>query len=260
MDFFTTQDVLEAASAGTPEDPVTIGEGVSIQTALDKMFDAKFSQLPVEGNGRISGAISHRSIARVLKSFDDTGISDQKVGVALEDPTFVEPDRDIYDLFQTLAEDDYVLVGTPENLEGIMTRYDVFFFLEDQVRPFLLIGDIETALRQLFADAFEDVDHQIKQTFANRDDHNGSYNPPERLDQFNYWEYQTFISENWGALEEFFTADRSFVIGMIEDLQQIRHALFHFREAAESVDRDLIELTHKQVLEARQRARQAHQT
>ena len=257
MDFFTTQDVLEAASAGTPDDPVMVSARATIQTALEIMFDYKFSQLPVESDGRISGAVSFRSISRVLKSFDDTGISEQTVGIAVEDPTFVEPDRDIYDLFRTLAEDDYVLVGSPENLEGIMTRYDVFFFLEDQVRPFLLIGDIETALRQLFADAFEDVDYQIKETFTDRGDHNGSYDPPERLDQFNYWEYQTFIAANWDTLGEFFNADKSFVVGMIEDLQRIRHALFHFREGAENVDQDLIELTHKQVLEARQRAQQA---
>lgn len=256
MDFFTTQDVLDRASAGSPEEPETISVDASIQRALELMFDNNFSQLPVEADGRISGAISYRSISRVLKSFDDTGISQQSVGIALEEPEFVERDRDIYDLFETLAEDDYVLVGTPDNLQGIMTRYDVFFFLEDQVRPFLLIGDIETALRQLFATAFKDVDHQIEQTFADRSEHDDSYTPPERLEKFNYWEYQTFISTNWETLGEYFTADKDFVVDMIDDLGKIRNALFHFREAADSVDRDLVELAHMQVLEARQRARQ----
>lgn len=254
MDFFTTQDVLEQASAEAPDNPDTVGVNASIQTALTTMFENEFSQLPVEDDGRISGAISYRSISRVLKSFDGTDISQQDVGIALEDPEFVEQDRDIYELFETLAEDDYVLVGTSDNLEGIMTRYDVFSFLEDQVRPFLLIGDIESALRQLFAGAFDDVDHQIEQTFEDRDEHNGSYDPPERLEEFNYWEYQTFISANWDTLGGYFNADKKFIVGMIEELGEIRNALFHFREATDSVDQNLIQIAHKQVLEARERA------
>lgn len=254
MDFFTTEDVLEQATAGRPDEPETIRAEASIQSSLEKMFEYDFDQLPVEDDGRIVGVISYRSIARILKSFDDIDVSVQNTGFAMEEPEFVERDRDVYDLFETLAIDDYVLVGTPENLQGIMTRYDVFFFLEEQVRPFLLIGDIESALRNLFSHAFGDVEFRIEETFSQRAEHDESYDPPEELEDFGFWEYQTFIGSNWDELGEFFSADRSAVVDMVEEVGDIRNALFHFREAADSVDRDLIQIAHEQVLEARRLA------
>jgi CBS domain-containing protein len=257
MKFFTARDVLQQVTTADPTNPETIASTASIQTALERMFELNYSQLPVEESGEIIGAISHRSISRVVKSFDNPDINQQPVGIAVESPEFVDTDRDIYDLFETLAQDDYVLIGTPEKLEGIMTRYDVFTFLEDQVRPFLLIGEIEESLRRLFDHEYDDIENQIHTTFSDRAENDDSYEPPEQLQDFNFWEYQTFISTNWGDLQSYFDADRDLVVTMIEDLAAIRHALFHFRKEADSVDRDLIELAHRQIGGARQRAQKS---
>lgn len=254
MKFFTAQDVLEQVTTANPEDPEVVQSDEALQTALERMFEMDYSQLPVEESGEIIGAVSYRSISRVLKSFDGIDISRQPVGVAVEQPEFVNTDRDIYELFETLALDDYVLLGSPEQLEGIMTRYDVFTFLEYQVRPFLLMGEIEESLRQIFDNEYTDIEEQIQVTFADRAEHDDSYDPPESLHKFSFWEYQTFISKNWDDLSPHFPTDSDLTVSMVEELGKIRNALFHFREEADDVDRDIIELAHSQIIRARRRS------
>ncbi len=254
MEFYEARDVLQEVTTATPDDPVTIDVEADIQDALETMFDHEFTQLPVRDGDRITGVISYRSIARAIKSFDDTDINHHTVGFAVEEPVYVDLDADIYDLFRTLAREDYVLVGSPTELAGIMTRYDVFFFLEDRVRPFLLIGDIESALRDLFEAAFDDVERRIEETFADRLANDPSYTPSETPDDFGFWEYEIFVGRNWETLNQYFSVERDVVLEMIRELGDIRNALFHFRATADAVDTDLIEIAHSRILDAKARS------
>jgi CBS domain-containing protein len=245
MKFFTADDVLSYSTAPTPDEPVTVQLDDSIQKALEIMLENDFDQLPVLNNGSVEGTITYKSIVKYIKAIDEPRVEETSVKIVLDTgPEFVDPGHDIFELFETLAEDDYVLIGDHDNLEGILTRYDVFYFLEYQVQPFLKIGEIEQALRYLFRASFDDLDRRIEETFADRAEHDDRYDPPDDVEQFSFDEYRMFMMRNLDRLPPRISRERDMVESLLEDTREIRNALLHFRAAADEVDRDELDIAH----------------
>jgi len=249
MKFFTAADVLNQATNPDPGNPVTIHIDSTIQQALKIMFENNYSQLPVELNGDIVGAITSESIARVLKIVDNVDVTEQRVKAAIEDAVFVSGDKDIYVIFETLATDQFVLIGSESDLQGIITRYDVFHFLKRQVEPFLMIGEIEENLRDIFAQSFDDEGNlqiHIDWTFADRTRYD-DYTPPSKLEEFSFNDYHTFISKNTAHLPERISEDQEYILWIIDEVRKNRNDLFHFRETVDDIDRDLLEVAHNHI-------------
>ena len=245
MKFFTADDVLSHSTTASPDEPVTINIDDSIQTALEIMLENDFDQLPVKSEYGIEGVVRYKSIARYLKAMGDASVKETSVKIALDtSPKFVDPDHDIFELFRTFAEDDYVLIGDSDTLEGILTRYDILYFLELQVDPFLKIGEIEESLRHIFRESVDDIDRCIEKAFAQRAENDDRYNPPERLEDFSFDEYRFFMMKNLDQLPSRLSQDRSMVEDLLEDIRDTRNALFHFREEAHEVDRDQLDIAH----------------
>lgn len=245
MEFFTADDVLSHSTAATPDDPVTVNLDDPIQKALELMLENDFDQLPVVSDDGVEGTVTYKSVAKYVKSIDNPRVEETSVKIALNtNPEFVNIDHDLFELFDTLAKDDYVLIGDQQELEGILTRYDVFYFLEHQVEPFLKIGGIEESLRYLFRASCNDLDQRIEDTFADRADHDESYEPPERLGDFSFDEYRMFIMRNLDQLPPRLSQERDMVESLLEDICETRNALFHFRAEADEVDRDQLDMAH----------------
>jgi CBS domain-containing protein len=245
MEFFTADDVLSHSTAASPNEPVTIDIADSIQTALDIMLENDFDQLPVESEYGVEGIVTYKSIAKYLKSIGDVSIEETSVKIAVNtSPEFVDPDRDIFELFDTFAEDDFVLIGDSDGLEGILTRCEILYFLEFQVDSFLKIGEIEESLRHIFQESVEDLDQCMEEAFGPRAENDGRYDPPEQLDKFSFDEYILFIGKNREKLPSCFAQDRSMVENLLEDIRKTRNALFHFRAEADEVDRIQLDIAH----------------
>jgi CBS domain-containing protein len=245
MQFFTADDVLTHSTAATPGDPVTIDLDDSIQTALEIMLDRDFDQLPVVSDGRVEGVVTYKSIARYVKSIDAANVDETSVKITLNtNPNFVEPDHDIFELFDTFAEDDFILIGDEQELEGILTRYDILYFIEDQVDPFLKIGGIEESLRHIFRESVDDLDQRIEKTFADRAENDDRYDPPTGVEDFTFDDYRLFMMRNLDQLPARLADERSMVENLLEDVRDTRNALFHFRAEADEVDRDQLDLAH----------------
>lgn len=245
MQFFTADDVLSHSTAASPDEPVTVNIDDSIQTALEIMLDNDFDQLPVESEHGVEGVVTYKSIARYVKSMEDVSVEETSVKIALNtSPKFVDPDHDIFELFETFAEDDYVLIGDSDTLEGILTRYDILYFLELQVDPFLKIGEIEESLRHIFRESVDDLDQCMEEAFAPRAENDDRYNPPERLEDFSFDEYRLFMTKNLDQLPSRLSQERSMVEDLLEDIRDTRNALFHFRAEADEVDRDQLDIAH----------------
>ena len=245
MEFFTADDVLSHSTAASPDEPVTVGLNDSIQTALEVMLEKDFDQLPVESEYGIEGVVTYKSIARYVKSMEDVNVEETSVKIALNtSPKFVDSDHDIFELFETFAEDDYVLIGDSDSLEGILTRYDILYFLESQVDPFLKIGEIEESLRYIFRESVDDLDQCMDEAFAPRAEDDDRYDPPERLEEFSFDEYRLFMMRNLDQLPPRLSEERSMVESLLEDIRDTRNALFHFRAEADEVDKDQLDLAH----------------
>lgn len=245
MEFFTADDVLSHRTAATPDEPMAVDLDDSIQDALEIMLGNDFDQLPVTSDHGVEGTVTYKSIARFVKSMDDPQVEETSVKIALNtSPEFVDLDRDIFELFETFAEDDYVLIGTRDDLEGILTWYDVFYFLEYQVQPFLKIGEIENALRHLIRESFDDLDERIEETFADRAEHDDGYEPPEKLEDFSFDEYRMFMMRNLDQLPSRLSRERDMVESLLNGVRDTRNALLHFRIEANEIDRDQLDIAH----------------
>lgn len=245
MEFFTAADVLSHRTAATPDEPVTVDLDDSIQDALTLMLEHDFDQLPVVSDDGVEGTVTYKSVAKYVKSMDDPRVEETTVKIALNtNPKFVERDHDIFELFDTLAEDDYVLIGDQDDLDGILTRYDILYFLEHQVEPFLQIGEIEESLRYLFRTSFDDLDQAIDETFADRAEHDESYEAPDRPEDFSFDDYRMFMMRNLDHLPPRLSQERDMVESLLEDIRETRNALLHFRAEADEVDRDQLDMAH----------------
>lgn len=245
MQFFTADDVLSHSTEATPDNPVTIHLDDSIRDALETMLDKDFDQLPVVSEHGIEGAVTYKSVAKYVKSMDDPRVEETSVKIALDrNPAFVELDHDIFELFDTFAQDDFVLIGNRNDLDGMLTRYDIFYFLEDQVEPILKIGEIEESLRHLFRTSCNDLEQRIHDTFADRAEHDESYDPPERLEDFTFDEYRMFMMQNLDQLPQRLSNERDMVENLLENVRDIRNAILHFRTEADEIDRDQLDIAH----------------
>lgn len=244
MKFFTAGDVLDHADASSPKHPVTVHVEDSIADALGVMFEHEFSQLPVTANDRIVGVVTHESICQLLKITSQPSVQQRSLTAVMTAPNFVAHDRDIFELFETFAIDEYVLIGDETNLEGIITQFDVFHFLKRQVEPFLKIGEIERSLRSIFQTAIPDLDNCIEATFADRAEYDPTYTPPTDVSEFDFSEYHTFIAKNIETLPPRFETDRGLVLELVDAVREIRNALFHFRTSVDEIDRELLAVAH----------------
>lgn len=243
MKFFTAGDVLEHDTVA-PTDPITVSRDATVSNALEIMLENDFDQLPVVQDGNVVGAVTYKSIARLAKSVPDADLGDMTIMGALISPTYADKDRDVFELFETFAVEEFVLVGDREEMDGIITRYDVFYFLKDQFEPFIMIGDIERNLRTIFRKELPDVETRIQETFAPRADEDPSYSIPESLGHFNFEEYKRFIVVNNDALPTELQQDRDFVLKLLEGVRQNRNALFHFRAEVNEIDYEIINVAH----------------
>ncbi|QAU11369.1 CBS domain-containing protein (plasmid) [Halorubrum sp. BOL3-1] len=209
------------------------------------MLENDFDQLPVESEYGIEGVVTYKSVARYMKSMEDASVEETPVEIALNaSPRFVDPEHDIFELFETFAEDDYVLIGNTDKLQGILTRYDILYFLEVQVDPFLKIGEIEESLRHIFRESTDNLEQCFENAFAERAEHDDRYDPPERLEDFSFDQYRRFMMKNLDQMPPRLAEERSMVEELLEDIRDTRNALFHFRAEADEVDRDQLDIAH----------------
>ncbi|MDG5821643.1 CBS domain-containing protein [Natronococcus sp. A-GB7] len=244
MQFYTAGDVLQQEKGVDLTDPITIEPTTTIKEALSVMFRHDFTQLPVVVSGTVSGVVTFKSISRMLKSTPESSIINNSVRGALVQPRYVNEGHDIFELFDTFAEDEYVLVGNENDLRGIMTRYDMFYFLQSQFEPFIKIGEIEQSVRSIFRSSIDDIEGKIKDTFGPREENDPSYSMPTSIDHFNFEEYKRFIRKNISDLPIQIKKEIDFVIDLLEQVRKSRNALFHFRAGISEIDREAIDVAH----------------
>jgi CBS domain-containing protein len=243
MKFFTAGDVLEHAR-GPPTEPITVNRDNTVSEALKVMLRNDFDQLPVKTGEEVVGAVTFKSVGRLATAVPDAHLESTSVMGALVEPTYVSVDHDMFELFETFAVEEFVLVGSEEQLQGIITRYDVFHFLKEQFRPFIMIGEIEQSLRALFEREFPDIDSRIQETLGARAEHDPSYSVPDSLDYFNFEEYKRFIASNFEELSTEIQHNREFILQLLEGVRKNRNALLHFRAGVNEIDREILEVAH----------------
>ena len=127
---------------------VTATPDETLQSALERMIEHSFSQLPVvDDENRPLGMVTSDSIVRALEMFGVT-VDKLTVGSAMDKADERRADEDLFDLLDDLRDAYAVLiVDGRRHLIGIVTSYDTteYFRWRDEDR--MLVEDIEAGLK-----------------------------------------------------------------------------------------------------------------
>jgi hypothetical protein len=211
------------------------------------MLAKGYSQVGITREGELIGAVSFRSISRALLATEELfdapkTLSDRTAELAVEKPRIVNSDDELSTLFDVLGERAYVLVDSPDGYE-IITDYDIREFWRKSTQPFLLIEDIENAIRSIIRGVYSDELLDVLQSLSTDAEH---LRPVEELEDCSFSHYEFLLSMNWDdGFDESFHERRDFVRQLISRIGEHRNRLFHFRiEDRSNVDLDIIEFAH----------------
>jgi CBS domain-containing protein len=135
----------------------------SIQSALNKMFQHDFSQLPViNGDGTFS-LITTESVLRMLASFG-TKINDAakvKTACVVISNRF-QLETDLFELNKEIAQNGIALItDSHQNLTNIITTYDTTRYFQEWSEDTMFLGDVERGLKDLITSSFKRSDGVI---------------------------------------------------------------------------------------------------
>lgn len=225
----------------------TVTAETSLRDVIELMLARKYSQVGITRGGELVGAVSYQSIARALLATDELfdspkRLSNRTAELAVEKPRVVDSDDELDTLFSILGERSYVLVDAADGYR-IITDYDIREFWRESTRPFLLIEDIENAIRSIIRDVYGEETAETLSTLSADSDHLRSV---EGLDECSFSHYEFLFSKNWNdGFDEFFHERKDFIRQLINRIGEHRNQLFHFRiEDRSDLDLDVIEFAH----------------
>jgi len=209
-----------------------------VRDAVALMRKHGYSQVPVVQNGEVLGVFSFRSLAQEAANSTLEDWTRQKcapgdllVDEFLEQFEFARVTEEMSRAFDAMDRDNGILIGTPERLVGILTPMDFLKYLYRVASPFVLVSEIELALRALIRLTLSPE----KIAAAARRCLSSAYGSEERvptlLEDMTFDNFQSLIchGENWTDFEPAFRGTRSRTSGKLKEVGGIRNDLFHFK-------------------------------
>lgn len=213
---------------------VSVAPSAKVKDVLDIMKRYKFSQLPVVEGSEVLGLFSYRSFSeKILKFRISSGlIGDLPVEEFTESIKFARGTDEFSSIFENLDNDNAVLVGEPDRLQGIVTSMDVLRYLYGIASPFVLLAEVELTIRALICLAVNgellEQCIRIAWTSVERD----IEDLPTELCDLTFNDYILIISHgnNWEYFFPVFGGMRQRVRTKLEDLRDLRNTVFHFKK------------------------------
>jgi hypothetical protein len=181
---------------------------------------------------------------------DQCAPGDWAVSEVLEHFRFAHLDSEMDAVFDSLEKDNAVLVGGRERLVGILTPVDVLKYLYQVASPYVLVSEIELALRALIDKYLtaEDLKELANKCLA------GAYRSrkmPTSLDEMSFDNYRTLICspDAWGKwFGGVFAGNYRLMDGKLKRIADIRNELFHFRRRVTIDDHQLLTQFRNQLM------------
>lgn len=207
---------LEAAG----RKPLSVNPSDSAKLAVTMMLQNDYSQLPVmQTPSKVVGMVSWRSIGKKLHVAGPC----KTVEECMERAYDVSDTASLFEVSQLVAAHDAVVVRAANSMIcGIVTNADISLQFGTLAEPFLLLGDIENALRCLIERSFKanELKAAVDPTDENR--------RVESVNDLTFGEYLRLVEkpENWDRLG--LALDRAEVVKNLERIREIRNDVMHF--------------------------------
>lgn len=217
---------------------LTISPTCRVREAVALMQRHNYSQIPVVENGEVLGVFSFRSFAQEAANatLDDwtkqrCAPGDLRVDEFLERFEFARVTEEMSRVFDAMDRDNGILIGTPERLVGILTPMDFLRYLYQVASPFVMVSEIELALRALIRIALTTEQIAVAAKRCLSSVYGSADKVPTSLEEMSFDNYQSLIShgENWTDLEPVFAGTRTRTSAKLKEVGAIRNDLFHFK-------------------------------
>jgi predicted transcriptional regulator len=219
---------------------LTIPPDCRVRDAVALMREHCYSQVPVvdNGSGEVLGVFSFRSFAQgtanaTLEEWTKQNCApgDLRVDEFLEQCEFARVTEEMNRVFDAMDRDNGVLIGAPDHLIGILTPMDFLRYLYQVASPFVMVSEIELALRALIRLALspEKIVTAAKRCLSSV--YGSEEKVPTSLEEMTFDNYQSLISfgEIWADFEPVFGGTRTRTSGKLKEIGGIRNDLFHFK-------------------------------
>lgn len=228
---------------------LTIPPTYRVRDAVTLMRHHGYSQLPVVESSEVLGVFSFRSFAQEAASAtleewtkQRCAPGDLRVDEFLEPFDFARVTEEMSRVFDAMDRDNGILVGTPERLVGILTPMDFLRYLYRVASPFVMVSEIELALRALIRIALTEEQIEAAAKRCNSTTHKGENAMPTSLEDMTFGNYHSLIShgENWSGFELVFGGTRTRTSGKLKEVGAIRNDLFHFKREITLQDHEIL--------------------
>jgi predicted transcriptional regulator len=217
---------------------LTIPPSCQVRDAVELMRKHGYSQIPVVQNGEVLGVFSFRSFAQEAANATLQEWTKQKcapgdlpVDEFLEQFKFARVTEEMSRVFGAMDRDNGVLIGTPERLVGILTPMDFLKYLYQVASPFVMVSEIELALRELIRIALstEQVAAAARRCLSSA--YSNADQVPTSLEDMTFDNYKSMVShrEYWTEFAPIFGGTRNRMSGKLKEIGEIRNDLFHFK-------------------------------
>lgn len=251
-----------------PEDQsiLSVPPSCRVRDAVELMRQHGYSQVPVVESGEVLGVFSYRSFAQGAANATLDGWTKQKcapgdlqVDEFLEQFEFARVTEEMSRVFDAMDRDNGVLIGTPERLIGVLTPMDFLRYLHRVASPFVMVSEIELALRALMGIALtpEQIAGAAKRCLATA--YGGEDKVPAVLEEMTFDNYQVLVShgDSWVLLEPVFGGTRTRASAKLKEVGAIRNDLFHFKREITIHDHETLAL-HRNWLLSKIKQAEAH--
>lgn len=219
-----------------------------VRDAMAMLHQYGYSQVPVVAGDEVLGVFSYRSFAQKAAASTWAELSRQRcaygdltVDEFLEPFEFVRITSEMRQAFAALDRDNGVLIGSPEKLQGILTPMDLLHYLYRIASPFVMVSEIELALRALIRLAVdpEELADCAKRSLAQL---YGADKIPKTLEEMTFDNYKSIIShgENWPKFEPLLGSNRMRTTAKLQQICDLRNDLFHFRREITMQDHETL--------------------
>lgn len=223
-----------------PPDQVvlTVSPTCLVRDAVALMREHGYSQLPVLKGNEVLGVFSLRSLAQEAAKATLEDWTKQKcapgdlpVDDFLEQFEFARVTEEMSHVIDAIERDNGVLIGTPERLVGILTPIDVLRYLDQVASPFVMVSEIELALRALIRIALDSEQLAAAAKRCLSSAYGDEAKVPTTVEDMTFDNYQSLVvhTENWTRLEPVLGGTRIRVSGKLKEVGAIRNDLFHFK-------------------------------
>lgn len=211
----------------TPADIVEVDETTAIADAIRTMAESGTDYVAVTQGGRLR-VFALRKLLSIADDVDSPVLREAVApwSVPVEYCQLDDPIDRIVERIRRLGA---VATGSPEATSGVLTTGEVLRQLAEAAEPFLIVADIELALRAAIQTMLP-PESRVEKLDALLRDADGKPRGVASLDDLSMGDYQTLILSRdlWPRFEVVFQ-NRSILKSKLTKVVRLRNRLFHFR-------------------------------